>query len=276
MSAVDIALGVLGAGGQAATNRANARMAREQMRFQERMSSTAAQRAVADFKAAGLNPALAYGHTASSPGGASATMGDVVGAGISTAQDARRTRDALKTSVEQRSIMRGTQQVLNEQRRHVGAQADKAAWDARIAQQAFLFNTKAQPEQLREMAANASLKEYLLPAARASAGLADALGMALPALPLITGGAGAIGGLAKFFMGRGAKAAAGAAVGGGAAGAAKRAVKRASGGAAAAPPRGGGKLTAEQVNSRSYLVRTQPDGTREYYDGSFWHKEPPR
>lgn len=91
-AAIPIAMGaeaVLGYMGARSQNAANAQQAQQQMQFQAAMSGTAYQRAVADMKAAGLNPALAYQQGgASTPGGAQATMQNTLAGLKGTAQGA--------------------------------------------------------------------------------------------------------------------------------------------------------------------------------------------
>ena len=78
--------GILGFAGQREANQANIQQAREQMKFQERMSNTAIQRRMADMRASGINPILAARYDASTPAGAMAQVGNVGAAGVAGAQ----------------------------------------------------------------------------------------------------------------------------------------------------------------------------------------------
>lgn len=74
-SAVNSVTGAHLTGAQQEANAFEAEQAQKQMDFQEQMSNTQYQRSVADMKAAGVNPALMYGHGApgaSTPSGAMA------------------------------------------------------------------------------------------------------------------------------------------------------------------------------------------------------------
>ena len=102
-AAGNIAGGLISAGGQAGANRTNLRIAREQMDFQERMSSTAFSRAASDLENAGLNRILALTGPASTPTGAKATFvnpKEAIARGIegatSSAMQARRLKQELK------------------------------------------------------------------------------------------------------------------------------------------------------------------------------------
>lgn len=87
-------------------NRGRAKEADKNRRFQERMRNTQWQAAVADMRAAGLNPALAYSQGPNSaPGGSMAQQQDIVTPAVSSAMQMRQQQAQLRIMRQQEALV---------------------------------------------------------------------------------------------------------------------------------------------------------------------------
>lgn len=198
---------ILGAGasiiGQERANAANAEQARLNREFQERMSNTQYQRGVADMKAAGLNPALAYQQGgASSPSGSSAppmqnslsglgtTAQSLIQTATSLAQIDNIRADTDKKNVESNVLQQMTRYelpnleartlLLNEQRTGVEQENKIRAQTLldqvrKAAAESDLATLKVKTEELNQL-----LTRLGIPAARAESQFYEGLGKYMP------------------------------------------------------------------------------------------------